>query len=109
VGNHIPAYLFPPKNIRIWGGPDSTHLKLIGNYTPVQPKKYEPVGLNAENVAVKKGLYQFIKIEADPVPVLPPWHEAMKQKKGKDKKKDKKENKKEDYSAWLFIDEIFFN
>jgi Planctomycete cytochrome C/Fn3 associated len=105
VGNHIPAYLFPPRSIKIWGGADSSNLKMIGNFDPVQPKKYETPGVNAISIPVRSGLYQWIKIEAVPIPILPPWHEAMKQRK---KEKDKKV-KKEDLRGWLFVDEVFFN
>ncbi len=104
-GNHIPAHLFPPKTIEIWGGGDSANLKLIAKYFPAQPKKYGPPKIDALSIPVKKGLYQFIKISAVPIPELPSWHDARKQKK----KEKKKKEKKEDLRGWLFIDEVFFN
>jgi uncharacterized membrane protein len=90
LAKNIGGYIFPPQQIKIWGGDDTTRLKLIGELIPEQPKKYEDNQNLGLQVAVKKGNYRYIKIIASPVKKLPKWHS------GKGKK------------GWIFIDEVFF-
>ena len=90
MADNTGSYIFPPVSIKVYGGNDSAKLSLIGTFNPPQPSKYGPSRIQPYGVNIKPGNYNFIKVEAVPVPSLPNWHNGKKEK------------------GWIFIDEMFF-
>ena len=90
MADNTGSYIFPPVTIKVYGGNDSAKLSLIGTFNPPQPSKYGPSRIQPYSVNIKPGNYNFIKVEAVPVPSLPKWHNGKKEK------------------GWIFIDEVFF-
>lgn len=87
----ISAHIMPPDVVKIWGGPDASHLRLLKTIKPIQPEKMEyreilPVECNFSLTELR-----VIKIQAHPLAKLPGWH----QNKGS--------------TAKLFVDEVFVN
>ncbi len=83
------AYLFPPENIEVLGGPDRQHLSLIGKVIPTQPQKNEDARVVAYAIPLRPGSYPVIEIKVKPVAKLPAWHGGKGQK------------------GWFFVDEAF--
>ena len=90
MADNTGSYIFPPVTIKVYGGNDSAKLSLIGTFNPPQPTKYGPSRIQPYGVNIKPGNYNFIRVEAVPVPSLPNWHNGKKEK------------------GWIFIDEVFF-
>jgi hypothetical protein len=90
MADNTGSYIFPPVTIKVYGGNDSAKLSLIGTFNPPQPTKYGPSRIQPYSVNIKPGNYNFIRVEAVPVPSLPNWHNGKKEK------------------GWIFIDEVFF-
>jgi len=97
------SYVMPPLSLELWGGNDSAHLKLLGRITPVQPPKppkpskkgeplkSQPAYLKLYNLSFKPTTVHYLKLIANPVIKLPPWHSG----KGK--------------RGWFFVDEVIVN
>jgi hypothetical protein len=87
----IGGYLMPPLSLELWGGDDSTHLKLLGHIVPAQPSKMEPLHLKLFDFTFKGVTVRYLKLIANPVTKLPTWH------RGKGEK------------GWFFVDEVIVN
>lgn len=93
------SYVMPPLSLELWGGSDSTHLKLLSRMTPVQPLKpkpakpgdRQPAYLKLYDLSFKPTTVRYLKLVANPVTKLPPWHSGKGQK------------------GWFFADEIIIN
>jgi hypothetical protein len=84
------GYIMPPLSIQVMAGTDSLSLSPVGRLVPEQPLKYSPVRNRIFTVAIKPGLYRYMRVQADPVSKLPAWHRG---------KGDR---------GWVFVDEVFF-
>ncbi len=87
---NMGAYIMPPVEVEVWGGNDPKNLQLLHRMRPPPPTGYEPNTVCGVEVPVNSGAYSFIKVIAEPVRTLPPWH-AGKGDRG-----------------WLFVDEVLF-
>jgi hypothetical protein len=87
----IGSYIMPPKNVKVYGGKDKNHLRLLGEINPVQPGKMVPVFQKGIDIIFKSQTINVLKVVALPVSSLPAWHPGKGQK------------------AWVFADEIFVN
>ncbi|MBS1604633.1 MAG: chitobiase/beta-hexosaminidase C-terminal domain-containing protein [Bacteroidetes bacterium] len=87
----IGSYIFPPTHLRVWGGPDEHHLKPLAALTPHQPDTLAPSTLTSYPLTFPPTTIRCLKIVADNVKNLPPWHPG----KGK--------------PAWIFFDELLVN
>jgi len=97
------SYVMPPLSLELWGGNDSAHLRLLSRMTPVQPSKppkpskpgeplvRQPAYLKLYDLSFKSTTVRYLKLIANPVIKLPPWHS------GKGKK------------GWFFVDEVIVN
>lgn len=88
---NLGGHIFPPARIDIWGGADSSHLKLLGSSSPAVPPKGTPSKLLQEQVQFDPAEVQCLKIIVKPIVALPPWHDS----KGK--------------PGWAFISEVVLN
>ena len=86
------SQIFFPSAIQIWGGTDSTHLKLLSQVRSAPALKSDPFALKEMKgkLAVARNV-SCLKIIAEPIPKLPAWDKVKKM------------------HGWVFIDEIFFN
>jgi hypothetical protein len=84
----IGAFIFPPTNLEVWGGPNEHHLKLLGTLTPTQPDKIGPPYLTAYRIDFPPQKISCLKVIANPMSKLPDWHPAKGQ------------------PAWIFFDEL---
>lgn len=90
-GENIGGYIFPPTEMEVWAGQNSTQLKRIMTWKPELIKDYRPQRIEAlEIILDSKTNYTVYKIIAKPISKLPAWHS------GKGKK------------GWFFVDEVFF-
>jgi len=97
------GYVMPPLSLELWGGNDSAHLELLKRITPVQPPKppkpskpgeplkRQPAYLKLYDLSFKSTSVRYLKLIANPVVKLPPWHSGKGQK------------------AWFFVDELIVN
>ena len=93
------SYVMPPLSLELWGGNDSAHLKLLSRVTPLQPPKpkpskpgeRQPAYLKLYDLSFKPTTVHYLKLIANPVRKLPPWHSG----KGK--------------TGWFFVDEVIVN
>lgn len=89
---NIGSQIFLPYAVEVWGGDDSSHLKLLSTVQPKPPLKDDPfslTGLNIKLPAAKQ--VSCIKLVAKNIKSVPAWHPA----KGK--------------PGWVFMDEVFVN
>lgn len=87
----IGGFIMPPLQLEVWGGNNSSNLKLLKILKPVKSSKVEPAYLKGFECAFTTQKVKVLKLVGRPVPVLPAWHPG---------KGDK---------GWLFVDEIFIN
>lgn len=91
VMRQLPAYIFPPTEVEIWGGANKNNLRLLNVIRPEAPKnKEERALINIESKFRPRSI-SCLKIVAKNLKKLPVWHPG----KGN--------------PAWLFVDEIFLN
>jgi len=90
IADNTYSYVFPPEKIIIKGGSNKSNLKVIGSFSPIQPKAQRNAGIIPITVQLIPGLYPFIEVEAINLQRLPPWHPGKKEK------------------GWVFVDEVFF-
>jgi hypothetical protein len=88
--DNLGGYVFPPTQVEIWGGNESTQLKLLKSEQPDQPSAYRPSHLGMITVSFEPSHYSYYKIVAKPLSKLPEWHGGKGQK------------------GWFFVDEVFF-
>lgn len=84
----LGAFIFPPTDLEVWGGPNEHHLKRLGTLTPTQPDKLGPPYLTAYRIDFPPQKIGCLKVIANPIPKLPDWHPAKGQ------------------PAWIFFDEL---
>lgn len=88
---NVDGYIFPATKIEVWGGKDSSHLILLAAVQPPVPPKGSPRKLIQQDVAFSPAQVECLKIVAQPIRSLPPWHEG----KGKE--------------GWVFVSEAVVN
>ena len=88
---NMGGFIMPPARLEVWGGTTIHDLVLLKKLIPPQPDSLKSAYLMVFdcNFATKK--ISVLKVVAKPLPRLPAWHPAKKQK------------------AWVFIDEVFLN
>ena len=76
----IRRYIMPPVSLEIWGGEDSSNLKLLVHIKPEQPGLMKKDSLNKQEAYLKRFEYKFppttvkyLKVLGTPVPRLPAW------------------------------------
>ncbi len=87
----IGGYIMPPVSVEVWGGNETSQLKLLSRITPKQPIVTEPGYLKAFELSFAPVTVKYLKIVAVPFSKLPAWHPG---------KGDK---------GWVFADEVFVN
>jgi uncharacterized membrane protein len=88
--SEMGSYIMPPVYVEMYGGKNARELKLLDKVVLPQPKGYEPNSIRALELKIPSGDYPWIKVVAERVQKLPPWHVGAGDK------------------GWVFIDEIFF-
>lgn len=88
---NLPAYIWPPAHVEIWGGDDPDHLKKLGESDLKPPVKDAPVEALSVTCPLTTLRVNCIKIVAKPVAHLPAWHAG----KGE--------------PAWIMVNEILLN
>jgi uncharacterized membrane protein len=91
-GLSIPQHVFPPTIVKVFGGNDIKSLKEIAliKLPTFQPENKDQVKNDKLIIPLKGENYEYYKIFAQNLKVIPSWHQG-------------KGNK-----AWVFVDEIFF-
>jgi hypothetical protein len=87
---NIGAFSFPPEEVEVWAGDNKDQLSLIKRMTVEQPKKNQPLRVEALSIPLEPKPYLYYKVIAKPVAKLPQWHSGKGEK------------------GWVFIDEMFF-
>ena len=87
----IGAFIFPPVDLEVWGGPDEHNLRKLGTLTPTQPDKTVPPYLTDYLISFPPQTIRCLKVIANPVKKLPDWHPGKGQ------------------PAWIFFDELLVN
>lgn len=87
---NVGSYIFPPRQVEIWGGVHPQQLKLLKKISPPAGKKDDPVAAMDIDCTFPLTQASYIKIIMTPA-ILPSWHPG----KGK--------------HAWVFTDELLFN
>ncbi|HLK27970.1 MAG TPA: c-type cytochrome domain-containing protein [Puia sp.] len=129
---NVGALVFPPKDIKIFGGMDAKNLKPLYHFTPAQDTMPTSNYLIPYECKITPVTLKYIKVVVEPIGKLPKQFLPEKpkevvadkkdknvtdkkdknviDKKGKDvaAKKEKKPNPLDSY-GWLFLDEIFVN
>jgi len=83
-------YIFPPSNIKVYGGNSSDDVKLLGTYFPKEPRERIEQHFEFYTVDVIPASFKFIKIEVTPLKRIPMWHQGKGER------------------GWFFIDEVVF-
>lgn len=91
VMRQVPAYIFLPQEVEIWGGADKKSLRLLKVIKNQMPAKDEGNALVKLDAKFEPHNVSCVKIVGKNFKKLPPWHPG----KGE--------------PAWLFVDEIFLN
>ncbi|MFM2392494.1 MAG: hypothetical protein RLZZ546_471, partial [Bacteroidota bacterium] len=91
-GVQIPAYVFPPVDIKVYGSNDNKNFKLLKSVKleTILPKDASLIKSDLIEISLTNAEYKHFKIEANNLKSIPNWHSGKGEK------------------AWLFIDEIFF-
>jgi hypothetical protein len=90
-GKNTGGYIFPPKEVEVWGGSEREKISLIKTIKVQQPVSNQPVKVEALIIPLPNSTFAYYKIVCRPVAKLPAWHSG---------KGDK---------GWFFVDEVFFN
>lgn len=88
---NVGAHIFPPVFIKVWGSSDGKSWTMLQMVTPAKATPTTPSGALLIPVSFAPTPLRFIKIQAHPVPKLPPWHPG----KG--------------LPAWFFVSEVIGN
>lgn len=86
--NEFWIYMYPPEKIEIWGGPDSTNIRLLGKISPSLDKPNEVKSRRMIDFPIHKTNIGYLKVKASPYQNIPHGYPGDGQK------------------AWLFLDEI---
>ena len=97
----VSALLFPPRDVKIWGGTDPGHLVLLDHFAPPGDTANASEYMVQYERPIKSVPIKYIKVSAETIGRLPKQYITPKDPK------DKKPRKKEDDMGWLFVDEIF--
>jgi hypothetical protein len=97
------SQIFPPKEIKIYGGMSANNLKPLAQLVPAIDTLRTSNYLIPYELKINPATVQYIKVVATPVGQLPKQFIRPKDPK------DKKPRKIEDDMGWLFTDEIFLN
>ncbi len=91
-GLQVPAYVFPPTSIKVYGSNSTANFKLLQEVKlpPFDKNNKDQVKTEVILLSLANAAYKNYKIEAQNLPKIPKWHPG----KGE--------------PGWLFIDEIFF-
>lgn len=91
-GVQIPAYVFPPTAVRIYGSKTITDFKLLKEVKTkaIMQDSKDQIYTDHIDIELAGDLYKYYKIEAQNLPKIPAWHPGKGER------------------GWLFIDEIFF-
>jgi Fn3 associated/Planctomycete cytochrome C/Leucine rich repeat len=91
-GVQIPAYVFPPTSVSIYGSTNGKDFKLIKEVKtkPIVQNDKDQIYTDHLDIDFDGSPYKHYKIEAQNVPKIPSWHPGKGER------------------GWLFIDEIFF-
>ncbi len=87
----LDSYIFPPKNVEVWGKTASNTEVLLAKFSPEQPKTFRARKSIFFDLKIPDNAYTEIRIKVNNVNPLPQWHPG----KGT--------------PAWAFIDEVIFN
>lgn len=83
-------YIFPPSNIKVYGGNRSDDVKLLGSFSPKKPQERIEQHFEFYTVDLIPASIKFIKIEVTPLKRIPRWHQGKGER------------------GWFFIDEVVF-
>jgi hypothetical protein len=112
---NVGALIFPPKEIRIFGGTNLKNLKPLYHIAPAQDTLPMSNYLIPYECKITPTTVKYIKVIVDPIGKMPKQFLPEKKAKVDSEKKDEKNNskiKKSDPAndrGWFFIDEIFIN
>ena len=107
---NVGAWVFPPKDIKIFGGMGSKDLKLLYHLTPAQDTLPLSNYLIPYECKITTGPVKYIKVVVEPIGKIPKQFIPLPEKPKKDEKPKKGEKSKPvNYNGWFFIDEIFVN
>ena len=110
------GWVFPPKDIKIFGGMDAKNLKPLYHLKPAQDTLPQSNYLIPYECKITTSPVKYIKVVVEPIgkvpkQFIPPPEKPKKEeppKKG-EKPKRKEKPKPPNYNGWFFIDEIFVN
>jgi uncharacterized membrane protein len=102
---NVGAMVFPPKEIRILGGNDPAHLKLIYHISPASDTLMQSNYLIPYECKFKPEEMKYIKVIVEPIGKLP--KKFIPQPAVKNVKDPKKPAVPKNDRGWFFIDEIF--
>jgi uncharacterized membrane protein len=120
---NVGALVFPPKDIKIFGGMDRQNLKLLYHLAPKQDTLLSSNYLIPYEFKIAAATVKYIKVIIEPIGKLPKQFLPEKKKEVVADKKDKVVAEKKDKlirskkekpkpfndHGWFFIDEIFVN
>jgi hypothetical protein len=112
---NVGALIFPPKEIRIFGGTNLKNLKPLYRVAPAQDTLPMSNYLIPYECKITPTTVRYIKVIVDPIGKMPKQFLPEKKAKVDSEKKEEKNNpkiKKPDPTndlGWFFIDEIFIN
>ena len=87
---HTDPHLFPPQQIRIYGGMQAGELRLLATEKSSVPKDRQGPHYVYYQYNIPVSSVQFIRIVVEPLQNIPLWHQGKGER------------------AWFFIDEIIF-
>jgi uncharacterized membrane protein len=99
----VGSKIFPPKNIKIYGGMSANDLKLLSQLNPAIDTLRSSDYIIPYEFKIHSTDVKYIKVVAETIGQLPRQFIQPKNPK------DKKPHKPEDDKGWLFVDEIFLN
>ena len=113
---NVGASVFPPKDIKIFGGTDADNLKPIYHFKPAADTLPQSNYLIAYECKITSATIKYLKVLIEPIgkmpkqflPEKPVTVVADKKNKTTITKKDKTK-KPPNNNGWLFVDEIFVN
>ncbi|MFN7120362.1 MAG: c-type cytochrome domain-containing protein [Saprospiraceae bacterium] len=90
ISKNIGARAFPPMQVEVWGGADTTHMKPLASIIPKQPTTYEPTEITGIRVPLPPSDFPYYRVLARPLKRVPDWHYEKQ------------------YGARIAVDEVFF-
>lgn len=91
VKQRYGARIYPPKTIRIWGGPDSVGAQLLNSSHPMLEKPGKISANRIVEIPLTRDGIRYLRLEAEPFVPIPKGYPA------------------EGNPAWIFVDEILLN